>query len=230
MGFFDSLLSYLPQTQSGETDFGKIGGYGSMGLGAAGLITNALEANRRLGLQKEMQRAVQNPVSPDAFYQPMTDIEQRMLRNSLAAEQGQAGLGDSAYGRYNIAESMAKTQAQRYQDAIKAAQQAQQTRLQGYGGYGGMNMLSPGQMQWGDPFKAMADYQAQRTLAAQRGKFENLYGMNGPALTYNPATVGQQYNTSQPSFNMSGLDLSNIPNVSQGEFTGPTGFYPNQMN
>lgn len=134
---------------------------GSAGLGIWGLISNALEANRRQKAQRSMQNLAMSPLDISAFYRPATDIENRVQRNAVAAEYAARGLGDSSAGSIGIGESLAKTERERYNSAVQQAIAARQASLNGMSGSASLN---PGAMNWGDPFKALADYQkAQQT-------------------------------------------------------------------
>lgn len=209
-----ALYNFLPQEQpeyGGGLDWGKIGAAGSAGLGTFGLISNALEANRRKKMQEQYFKAASTPADPNQFYRPMTDIEQRMLRNALAAElQGRSVPMDSAYASGSIAESMAKTEGDRFLNAAKLAEAAKQNQLAGYAGVGN---LSPGPIGTADPFAGLAALNTRNTLRRTSAGMQPNQPIQLTADVQNP-NLGQRFNF--------GIGSLNNPMGEDPYNTGPT--------
>lgn len=141
MAWYDDIGNYLQPLTSGKLD--PVLALGSSGLGAVGLISNIVEANRQKKMQQEALALARSPVNWQQFYQPMSEQYSRQRRNALMAELATRGIPvDSMYASKLIADDAAAAEREMTEKAMQLGIQARNTQLQGYGTAGNLTPKS----------------------------------------------------------------------------------------
>lgn len=173
-------MDYSPWT-SWPVLLGGLGSLASLGNNIYSAVQGSHEADRVRTLNQQMQQAAQAPLPVNDYYKPLSDVAANALRRGMTANMGERGIQPGGYYDSMVAQLMAKTENERYMQALQAAANARQLQLQGLAGYkqpqlpgpmGGLGGLGTA-LQW---------YQTQRTndnmvnqLAALRRSFTNPY-------------------------------------------------------
>lgn len=201
MSWIDTINEMMAPLMEGKWDAPIA--LGSTALGMAGLGSGIYDSFRNRGYENQARKQLTGDLDIDKFYRPMTDIESRMLRNSMAAELAARGLpADSAYTTGAIAESQAKSNVDRYNTAAQLAIQDRNSKLAGYNALTGL--MNSGRIDFSkmNPLAALVSLRKEAALRKMQQQINDAWAPK--------SDVNLQWRmpSQRPSFGISGIDTS----------------------